>query len=53
MNRKEKVFLVFLSVTMVGLGQGCSPGCKECDPSGSICFACDANMEADIFGVCQ
>lgn len=39
---------------MLALGlAGCPDHCHDCDPSGTICFACSGDYEANVFGSCH
>ena len=45
---------VLIAIALVScLVVACPPNCHDCDPSGTICFACAHNYEANVFGSCQ
>ena len=31
----------------------CPDNCLECDPSGSVCFACNHGLGMNVFGQCN
>lgn len=44
---------IFVCMLMATTFAGCPDGCLDCDPSGTICFACGGDLEASVFGFCH
>lgn len=52
MRQFIKVFLIIFLLSKT-LEAQCPSKCLECDPSGTICFACDEGLSINVFGQCN
>ena len=45
--------IILLFTISITLNAQCPNKCLECDPSGTICFACDDGLAINVFGQCN